>query len=87
MKIKKILTLLVISLFTILLVGCLDSYHDMKCDYCGDTESCKSYTAQYIEGYNEDGSIKYGHETLWLSDDCYSKAKSSNRWVSINRLR
>lgn len=85
MKVKRILVLLAVSIIAILLVGCSE-YHEMTCDYCGKDEQCKSYTGQYVAGYNNDGSIKYGHETLWLSDECYSKAKNSGKWLNIDRL-
>lgn len=84
-KIKILIITLLLALL-MLLVGCGNDYSETTCDWCGKTEQCKAYSGQYVAGYNDNGSIKYGHENLWLSDSCYSKAKNSGKYTNITEF-
>lgn len=63
-----------------------DNHYTYVCDYCGKSEDCKPYFCQYIDGYNDDGSIKYKYETKYYSDKCYDKAKNTAEWINATPL-
>ena len=56
------------------------------CKWCGHQEKCKKYTVTILEGYNADGSHKYRRESVYIGNDCISKAKSNGierGWIEI----
>lgn len=57
-----------------------------KCAWCGKTEPCDSYRVQTIEGYNADGSIKFGVDIVYIGDKCYPDALENGvekGWINI----
>jgi hypothetical protein len=79
---------LTLSFVAIIFTGCSggSSYHSFTCNWCGKKEDCKTYTGQYVAGYNNDGSYEFKYRTLYLSDRCYSKAKSRGKYTNISEM-
>lgn len=98
-KSLKIIALVVVASIVLIFWRILDSgssskkndgyYHNLKCEWCGKVEDTKLYQVTSIDGYNKDGSVKYKHETVRLSDECYKKAKKNGGkygWISVTEI-
>ena len=91
MRKKIIVSILTLLSATLLLTGCPSDSSansgaktwERDCDWWGNREKCTLYLCQYLDGFNRDGSFKYGYEYLHFSFSCYLDAKSSGRWINI----
>ena len=86
-SLKSLFVYLLISAVLLLLCYLVcNSSETRYCKWCGHQEKCKKYTVTILEGYNADGSHKYRRESVYIGNDCISKAKSNGierGWIEI----
>lgn len=81
-----LIILAIIGLGYLIYIFSSPASRDHKCAWCGKTEPCDSYCVQTIEGYNADGSIKFGVDIVYIGDKCYPDALENGMekgWINI----
>ena len=75
-------------ILTILLTTCEVHHGPTKtyCYWCGAYEECYTYELQYLEGYNPDGSFKFGYDVKSMSTYCAEKCKNSGKYFSVKKI-
>lgn len=80
------LLLILILMFSISLMLCsCDHKTTTTCYWCGKEETCYMYTLQYVDGYNPNGSFKYGYLTKYMSDKCANEARNSAKYTNVTK--
>lgn len=56
------------------------------CYWCGKKEECYTYELQHLDGYNPDGSFKFGYDVENMSTDCAEKCKNSGKYFNVKKV-
>ena len=62
-KIKVLIISLLLATFVLSSCG---GPNKTTCYWCGQEEECYQYLLQYLDGYNPNGSFKYGYDVKYL---------------------
>ncbi len=81
-KISKMLFVCLLLTTALFLTACGGST-ETTCYWCGQEEECYRYSLQYLDGYNPNGSFKYGYEVEYMSPSCASECQNSGKYLSI----
>lgn len=62
-----------------------DGFSESTCYWCGRTEQCHQYDLQYVDGYNPNGSFKFGHKFVEMSSKCADEARNSGKYTNVTK--
>ncbi len=81
----KVLIISLLLLTTFVLTSC-GGPTKTTCYWCGEEEECYMYNLQYLDGYNPNGSFKYGYETKYMSSLCALECESSGQYLNVTKV-
>lgn len=58
---------------------------ETTCYWCGQEEECYQYCLQYLDGYNPNGSFKYGYKWEFMSSSCASECENSGKYLNVTK--